>query len=74
MNRCRDARHETCHIARAGLGFLQALLFGGCAVFIGAANIERLVTTKPAESSKHIGGKYLNEVAEMRNIIHVGKS
>ena len=47
--------------------------FGGGAVFVGSADIEGFIPVLTAESGENIRGEHLNEIAEMRNIVHVGK-
>ena len=50
---------------------LLRLRFGRRAVFIGAAHIKRLVAAASAKTRKNIGGKYLNEISKMRDIVYI---
>jgi hypothetical protein len=45
--------------------------FRGGSIFVGAADIQGIVTAKPAVPGIDIGGQYLDEVAKMRDIIYV---
>ena len=56
-----------------GDAFLQRLCLGCGAVFIRAADVERLVTGKPAIASEHIRGKHLDEVSQVGDVVHVGQ-
>jgi len=51
----------------------QRFCLRGGSVFIGAANVQRLVAGKAAIARENIGGEHLNEIPEVRNIVHVGK-
>jgi hypothetical protein len=46
---------------------------GGGAVFVGTADVEGIVTPEPAKPGKGIGGKDLDQVTQMGNIVYIGK-
>jgi hypothetical protein len=53
--------------------FFRGPCFGSCTVFVGTADIESLVTTESAKSGKDIGGKNLDQVPQMGNVVYIGK-
>jgi hypothetical protein len=55
-----------------GNSLFPGLGFRGSTVFIGSTNIEGFIALLTAVTCKHIGGKHLDEVPQMGNIIHIG--
>jgi hypothetical protein len=53
--------------------FLQGLGFRGGAVLISPADVEGLITGQSAVTGKDVGGKHLNEVPQVRDVVHVRK-
>ena len=47
--------------------------FGRCPVFVGPADVERVIASQPAKSGENIGRKHLDEVAEVGHVIHIGQ-
>jgi hypothetical protein len=45
--------------------------FGRGPVFVGGADVERLVAAQAAEARENIGRKHLDQVSEVRNIVHI---
>jgi hypothetical protein len=48
-------------------------VFRGCAVFIGPAYIEGFITLEPAKTRESVGGKHLNQIAQMGYVIYIRK-
>ncbi len=65
-------------VAVAELARADALLerprLGRRAVFVGAADVERLVAAQAAEAREDVGGEHLYEIAQMGHVVDVGKS
>ena len=51
--------------------FLQSSGLGGSTILISTADIEGVITPKPAEPCKNITGKHLDKVSQMRNIVYI---
>jgi hypothetical protein len=49
----------------------QSLSLGGCSVFVGTADIEGFVTSKPAGPGKDICRQDLDEIAKVGNIVDI---
>ena len=45
----------------------------GSAVFVGTADVKRLISPETAETGKDIGGKDLCQISEMRDVVHIRK-
>ena len=45
----------------------------GSAVFVGTADVKRLISPETAETGKDIGGKDLCQISEMRDVAHIRK-
>ena len=52
---------------------LPRACFGGGAVLIGAADVERLIATHPAEPREDIGRQHLDDRTQVGNVVHVRK-
>ena len=50
---------------------LQRPGLGGGAVLVGPAHVQGLVAGQPAVARKHVGGEHLDEVAQVRDVVHV---
>jgi len=53
--------------------FLGGFGLSGGAVLVGAAHIQRLIAPKSTKAGKHVGGKNLNKIPQMRNIVYIGE-
>jgi hypothetical protein len=53
--------------------FLGGPGFSGGTVFIGATHIQGLATAESAKTGKHVGGKNLDQVSQMGDIVHIGQ-
>ena len=56
------------------LFFFKSLHLSGCSVLIGTANVQCVVAHKAAVASEDVCTQHTsNDVAKMRNIIHIGQ-
>jgi hypothetical protein len=54
-----------------GNPFFQGSSLGGRTIFVGTADIERLISLGTAKSGKYVGRKHLGQVTKVRNIVYI---